>query len=106
MTARTDRIFTPLFATVTMIFHLGSQTQMPPSSCSEFEESPRACTALHDAAWFGRVDMIRFILDGGSQTDVQVLDKEQLSPTWHVYLGGECLFYTLFLSPRTQYTDS
>ncbi len=48
------------------------------------------CSALHHAARFGLVDMIRFILDGGYETDVHVLDSRQLSPIWHAYLHGQC----------------
>ena len=51
-----------------------------------------ASTALHDAARFGQVDMIRFILDGGYQTDVQELDDRQLSPLWYAYAQNQCLF--------------
>jgi hypothetical protein len=36
--------------------------------------------------------MIRFILDGGYQTDVQEVDDRQLSPLWYAYVQNQCLF--------------
>lgn len=48
-------------------------------------------TALHDAARFGRLELIRHILDRGYQADVDVLDRRGLSPLWHAYLAAQCL---------------
>ncbi|KAK4153482.1 ankyrin repeat-containing domain protein [Chaetomidium leptoderma] len=45
--------------------------------------------ALHDAARFGQVDVIKFILDGGYETNVHVLDGRQYPPIWHAYLHGQ-----------------
>ncbi|KAL2257688.1 hypothetical protein VTK26DRAFT_9304 [Humicola hyalothermophila] len=61
------------------------RNRCPPLSTSKFNKDERPCTALHDAAACGQLDMMRYILEGGYQTDVQVLDHIDLSPIWHAY---------------------
>ncbi|KAM7212907.1 putative ankyrin repeat protein [Rhypophila decipiens] len=42
-------------------------------------------TALHQAAAMGLVDVVRYILDQGIQTDVDVRDDKTLTPFYHAY---------------------
>ncbi|KAL2019267.1 hypothetical protein VTK56DRAFT_9811 [Thermocarpiscus australiensis] len=62
-------------------------------------------TALHAAARFGLVDMIPFILDGGYQTDVHVLDGRGLSPIWHAYLHGQSKAVDILLARGANIDD-
>lgn len=65
-------------------------TLMPPPRAS-FRDITSSTTILHDAARFGQVDMIKFILDGGFMADIHVRDGRELSPIWHAYFHQQCV---------------
>ncbi len=64
-----------------------------------FKESATS-NALHDAARFGRVDMIKLIWERRSQPEFPHIDDHNdtlMSPLWLAYLRGQCL------SPRLSF---
>jgi hypothetical protein len=68
------------------------RTTFKPLATAPVRNGITSSTVLHDAARFGQVDLIKFILDGSYLANIHELDGRQLSPIWHAYLHGQCLF--------------
>jgi ankyrin repeat protein len=55
-----------------------------PSGVAEQYDS----TALHHAAALGQVDLVKYLVEAGHQTDIDVRDRRTLTPFYYAYANG------------------